>query len=142
MAVVNAAAERTTGHAGDPFALWAEVYDQQPNPLLSLEEDFLSHLLPDARGLDVVDLGCGTGRWLQRLATQGPHSLIGIDSSREMLARAAAKVGRDAVLLRADCTSASLSAGSADLCLTSFVVSHVRDMEKFAQHLALILRPG
>jgi cytosine/adenosine deaminase-related metal-dependent hydrolase/ubiquinone/menaquinone biosynthesis C-methylase UbiE len=128
--------------SADPFALWAKVYDEQPNPLLSLEEEFLSQLLPELRGLDVVDMGCGTGRWLRRLAFQRPGSLIGIDSSREMLARAAAKVGRDAVLLRADCGSATLSAGCADLCLASFVMSHVRDLDKFAGQLARILRPG
>ena len=90
----------------------------------------------------MVDLGCGTGRWLQRFAGQHPLSLIGIDSSREMIARAAAKVGRNAVLLRADCASASLLAGSADLCLASFALSHVRDLEQFARQLAHVLRRG
>lgn len=143
MPVPNAAAEGATDHSAiDRFALWSEVYDEQPNPLLSLEEDFLSPLLPDVRGLDVVDFGCGTGRWLQCLAPRHPRSLVGIDSSREMLARAAAKVGRDAVLLRAECESVSLSAGSADLCLASFVVSHLHDLEQFARQLAHALRPG
>ena len=126
----------------DPFALWSEVYDEQPNPLLSLEEEFLAQLLPELRGLDVVDMGCGTGRWLERLAAQRPRSLTGIDSSREMLARAAAKVGRDAVLLRADCASATLLADAADLCLASFVLSHVGDLARFAIQLAGILRHG
>jgi cytosine/adenosine deaminase-related metal-dependent hydrolase/ubiquinone/menaquinone biosynthesis C-methylase UbiE len=143
MPVLNKAAEGTAQHStSDPFALWAAVYDEQANPLLSLEEDFLPCLLPDVRGLDVVDLGCGTGRWLQRFARQHPRSSIGIDSSREMLARAAAKVGHDAVLLRANCVSASLSAGSADLCLASFVLSHVRELKNFARQFAHILRPG
>ena len=143
MPVLHSASEQTVrDRAADAFALWAEVYDEQPNPLLSLEEDFLSHLLPDVRGLDVVDMGCGTGRWLQRLASQDARSLIGIDGSREMIARAAAKVGRYTVLLRADCGSAALSADSADLCLASFLLSHVRDLEKFSRQLAYILRPG
>jgi cytosine/adenosine deaminase-related metal-dependent hydrolase/SAM-dependent methyltransferase len=139
----SAIADGTTRSTGaDPFALWSEVYDEQPNPLLSLEENFLSCLLPDVRELDVVDMGCGTGRWLQRLAPQHPRSLLGIDNSSEMLARAKGKVGGHAVLLRADCASALVSAGSADLCLASFVVSHVRDLGKFARQLARILRAG
>lgn len=142
MPVLDSAAERSNGHdTADPFAFWAEVYDEQPNPLLSLEEDFVPRLLPQLRGLDVIDLGCGTGRWLQRLARQQPRSLLGIDSSREMIARAAAKVGRDAVLLRADCGSVALSAGSADLCLASFVLSHVGDLHEFARQLSHALRP-
>jgi cytosine/adenosine deaminase-related metal-dependent hydrolase/ubiquinone/menaquinone biosynthesis C-methylase UbiE len=130
------------GSAIDPFALWAEVYDDQPNPLLSLEEEFLPSLFPHVQGLDVVDLGCGTGRWLQRLAGKRPRSLIGIDSSREMIARAAAKVGGHAVLLRADCGSASLLAGSADLCLASFVLSHVPHLQSFVRQLSYMLRSG
>src|SRR3954462_5769526 len=118
MSLLSAAAEPTRSQtATDPFALWAEVYDQQPNPMLSLEEAFLPYLLPDAKELAVVDFGCGTGRWRQRLAGQHPRNLTGVDLSREMIARAAQKVGREAVLPRADCASASLSADSADLCL-------------------------
>lgn len=47
--------------------------------------------LVDARaGLDVVDLGCGTGELTRRLADSLPGSaVLGIDSSPEMLARAA-----------------------------------------------------
>ena len=38
----------------DVFGNWAEVYDEQPNPLLSLEQRFLNRMLPDAAGLDVL----------------------------------------------------------------------------------------
>ena len=61
--------------AREGFSRWSEVYDDQPNPLLALEERFLAELLPDVRGLDVVDIGCGTGRWLARLASQGASQL-------------------------------------------------------------------
>ena len=52
----------------EAFDAWSEVYDTQPNPLLALEERVLGSMMPDVRGLDVLDAGCGTGRWLQRLA--------------------------------------------------------------------------
>ena len=42
------------------FDLWAEVYDGQPNPLLALEHRELLQLLPEVRGLDILDAGCGT----------------------------------------------------------------------------------
>src|SRR6201997_4311753 len=77
----------------DVFNIWAQVYDEQPNPLLTLEQRFLSQMLPDVRGLDVLDAGCGTGRWLQLLAAQHPASLLGVDTSPQMLQRASAKLG-------------------------------------------------
>ena len=49
------------------FDSWAQVYDVQANPLLSLEQRLLGPMLADVRGLDILDAGCGTGRWLQQL---------------------------------------------------------------------------
>ena len=63
------------------FDSWAEVYDGQPNPLLSLEQRQLGPMLADVRGLDILDAGCGTGRWLQQLADRSPRSLLGVDTS-------------------------------------------------------------
>ena len=40
---------------------------------------------------NIVDLGCGTGRWLQRLEAIGASSLTGVDSSAAMLAEARKK---------------------------------------------------
>ena len=41
---------------------WAAVYDHDGNPLLGLEEPIVRAAVGDVRGLDVLDLGCGTGR--------------------------------------------------------------------------------
>jgi len=75
------------------FDRWAAVYDEQPNPLLALEERYLAPLLPALTGRDVLDAGCGTGRWLYRCIPQRPASLTGIDISVAMLARAREKLG-------------------------------------------------
>ena len=49
------------------FNEWAHVYDKGANPLVALEERFLKGLMPSIEGKDVLDVGCGTGRWLERL---------------------------------------------------------------------------
>ena len=52
--------------------------------------DDLLRLVDCREGLEVVDLGCGTGELTRRLADAPPESkVLGVDSSREMLARAA-----------------------------------------------------
>ena len=82
----------------DAYRVWAQTYDREANPMLSLEQRILAAVLPSVEGLDVVDLGCGTGRWLEILKTQNTHSLLGTDPSPEMLSHARAKL-RDAAAL-------------------------------------------
>jgi cytosine/adenosine deaminase-related metal-dependent hydrolase/ubiquinone/menaquinone biosynthesis C-methylase UbiE len=124
------------------YRLWSEVYDEQPNPLLSLEGRIVKSLLPEVAGRDVLDLGCGTGRWLVRLSQKSPATLRGVDVSAEMLERAALKLGRRAKLYEADCSTVPLPGDSADLVLASFLVSHLTDLRPFSRQLARILRPG
>ncbi len=78
----------------EAFDTWAQVYDEQPNPLLLLEQRFLSEMLTDIAGLDVLDVGCGTGRWLQLLESHLPKSLVGVDTSAQMLHRAQPNLGQ------------------------------------------------
>src|ERR1700751_5355241 len=73
----------------DVFSAWADIYDRQQNPLLTLEERYLLRLLPNLQGRDVLDIGCGTGRWLVQLSRLKPRSLHGVDPSPKMLSQAA-----------------------------------------------------
>ena len=126
----------------DVFNIWAKVYDEQPNPLLALEQRFLSRLLPDVSGLDVVDAGCGTGRWLQFFASHRRASLVGVDTSTEMLQRASAKLGATATLRLGSCTALPVQSATADLILASFVLSYLDSVDTFARELHRVARPG
>lgn len=130
------------GHAvsQEAFAAWSEVYDVHPNPLLALEERFLTELLPEVRGLDIVDVGCGTGRWLMRLANRSASSLTGIDSSPQMVARAGKKLGASSTILVGQATSLPLRSNSADVLLASFVASYVHDLPQFAAEVRRLAR--
>lgn len=126
----------------DIFDTWAQVYDEQPNPLLVLEERFLSRMLPNVGGLDVLDAGCGTGRWLQLLASHRPASLVGVDASPQMLQRAIAKLGEAATMRLGSCTALPVQNETADLILASFVLSYIESVEAFARELHRVARPG
>jgi cytosine/adenosine deaminase-related metal-dependent hydrolase/ubiquinone/menaquinone biosynthesis C-methylase UbiE len=126
----------------ETFDTWADVYDSQPNPLLALEQRHLSPMLPDVRGLDVLDAGCGTGRWLHHLADKSPRSLLGADISPQMLLLAAAKVGHNCDLRLGSCTALPFNNGVADVVLSCFVLSYVDDLEAFAKEMDRVARPG
>jgi cytosine/adenosine deaminase-related metal-dependent hydrolase/ubiquinone/menaquinone biosynthesis C-methylase UbiE len=126
----------------DGYRLWARTYDHEPNPMLSLERRILLSLLPPMNGLDVVDLGCGTGRWLEQARDAGARSLVGVDLSPEMLSRARAKLGDDATFVCADCAEAQLGSNSADVVFCNFVFSYMEDPIALVNLVRKILRPG
>ncbi|HXX14650.1 MAG TPA: methyltransferase domain-containing protein [Candidatus Eremiobacteraceae bacterium] len=124
------------------YRVWASTYDRDPNPLLSLEKRILQSLLPSLLGRDIVDLGCGTGRWLDALQNSGARSLFGVDPSPEMLQQAQAKLGDSATLFCGDYRSAPVSSASADIVLCSFVLSYLDKPEDLLAFARAILRPG
>jgi cytosine/adenosine deaminase-related metal-dependent hydrolase/ubiquinone/menaquinone biosynthesis C-methylase UbiE len=126
----------------DAYRVWAHTYDTELNPMLSLEQRFLESILPDVKGLDVVDLGCGTGRWLAALRDAGARSLLGIDSSPEMLQAAKTKLQTAATFISADCETDLLPNASADLVICSFLLSYLQDAASFLGKVRAILRPG
>ena len=122
------------------YALWARNYDESPNPLLSLEERYLTPLLPELSNADVLDVGCGTGRWLSRLANSATRSLTGIDLSPEMLDCAKGKLGQRASFAVGSATSLPIATQSSDVVLASFVTSYVHDLGDFIAELRRVVR--
>jgi len=128
--------------AHEAYALWASTYDHTPNPLLALEERLLAPVLSGFAHRDIVDLGCGTGRWLERLEALHPRSLAGIDASPAMLAQAQRKCRNSTSLIHASCAATTLPNHSADCVLASFLLSYVPSLSGFAEEIARIVRPG
>jgi|SRR5579859_3185385 len=128
--------------AHEAHALWAETYDDGTNPLLALEERAMEPLLPKLNDKNVLDLACGTGRWLVRLNSRGVGNVVGIDLSQEMLQVASAKPALSRVLVRADCLALPLRSSSFHLSICSFAVSYLADLPAFASEAARISQPG
>src|SRR5271157_812594 len=128
--------------AQEGYRQWARSYDAEPNALLALEKRYLEPLLPCATGLDVVDLGCGTGRWLNILKEGEPRSLLGVDASVEMLRQAKRKLKNAARFAHADGSSILLSEGSDDVVLGNFVLSYVEAAYEFLANARTALREG
>ena len=105
------------------YALWADEYDRTPNPVLALEKRCLDAMLPPVAGKVVADLGCGTGRWLDRLSSASTY--LGVDASHEMLRRARPAPGRRSYLMQADAGALPLRSHSVDVVLASFLVGYM-----------------
>jgi SAM-dependent methyltransferase len=107
-------------------------YSQLPRQILGLdgapEWPALRALLPDVRGKRVVDLGCGFG-WASRwMRDQGAASVLGLDVSQNMIARARQDTADLAVDYEiADLDTLSLPDQAFDLAFSSLTFHYVAD---------------
>ncbi len=124
---------------------WAATYDTMGNWLLALEEPEVERGLGDVAGLDLLDVGTGTGRHAIALAARGAH-VTAVDFSDEMLAKARAKPGAERVRWIAHdvLTPLPFAAASFDRVLSGLVIEHipVAALAGFFAELGRVARPG
>lgn len=126
--------------AVEAYSLWAETYDSTPNPFLALEERMLAPLLPDPKVSFVLDLACGTGRWLRTLLAQGARQGVGLDLSSQMLAQARCKQALHGRLVRADCTANPICSRIVDTAICSFAISYVANLGALASEISRVMK--
>ncbi len=123
---------------------WASAYDAFDNPMVALASmAFAGARLPLA-GSAFLDVGCGTGRNLVLAAAAGARTLVGLDASPGMLARAREKLGETARLVEVDLAAAwPALPGPFDVACVSLVLEHFADVAPvFAKIAARLDRGG
>jgi malonyl-CoA O-methyltransferase len=126
----------------EAYNRWSAAYDDYPNSLVFAATRAVAALAPSARGLDVVEFGCGTGRNLELLKAGGAASLTGLDLSPGMLAKAEGR-GLGADLRLHDMTQpAPLADACADLVLFVLTLEHIERPAAPLAEARRLLRPG
>ena len=106
------------------------------------EEDV--HLLPDVNGLDVLELGCGTGYVSAWLARRGART-IGLDPTQAQLSTAVTmqeEFGPKFPLVRAIAEAVPLRDASFDLIVSEYGAAIWSDPYRWIPEAARLLRPG
>jgi SAM-dependent methyltransferase len=100
-------------------------------------------LLPDVTGKRVLDLGCGFGwasRWLRE---QGASSVLGLDLSENMIARAKADTSDPAITYRlADLETLELPEAAFDFAYSALTFHYLRDFDRLVRTVYHALTPG
>lgn len=120
---------------------WAEEYDDE-DPTVLLDQPFLLSMLQPFAGCRILDLGCGTGRYL-RVASQDAAP-VGLDLSRGMLERARRQTppAIGARWVQASVERIPFVSQSFDRIVSGLVLDHVHGLTDFFRGIATMLRPG
>lgn len=121
----------------------ADRYDEDRARWSFPRDDLVERLLGARAAVRVVDLGCGTGRWLaaQRELLGGlPVELLGVDPSAAMLGRARAK-GLTS-LARASAEDLPLADASIDYVVCSYAFHHFGDKDRALDEMSRVLSIG
>jgi len=120
-------------------------YSQLPRQVYGLdgapEWPVIRDMLPSLAGKRVIDLGCGFGwasRWMRE---QGAASVLGVDLSEKMIARAKADTHDAAIEYRiADLEVLELPAAAFDLAYSALTFHYLRDFGRLVRmiHAALV----
>jgi ubiquinone/menaquinone biosynthesis C-methylase UbiE len=123
------------------YDLWAPTYDKAPNPLFQVEERIMSELIGNVQGKQVLDIGCGTGRYCVLLAERGA-SVVGIDSSPKMLEQARQKMTPTCqfVVRYGTAEEITFSDNHFDLVISALTLGHLQDPEPALKEAARVLR--
>jgi SAM-dependent methyltransferase len=104
----------------------------------------LQHLLDAARreeAYDLLEVGCGTGNYLEALSGAGGLRVTGIDPSSAMLAQLHERLP-DATATLGRAEELPIPAASLDLVYSVDVIHHVGDRDAYFAEAARVLRPG
>jgi len=131
------------------FERWASHYDRSLLQGVLFSPTHVAVLdgasAAGAHPRDVLDLGCGTGRLLERASTRWPDArFIGVDLSSAMIAEASRKRPGDARyrFVVGDAAALPLDSASVDVALSTISFHHWGDQLGGVREVARVLRPG
>ncbi|CAI4032783.1 Methyltransf_11 domain-containing protein [Nitrospira tepida] len=126
----------------DAYDQWAGEYDDA-DPSTLLDEPFLLAMVKIFPGCRLLDLGCGTGRYVRILNRPG-ISIVGVDLSQGMLARARRTcLSKSTVAwVQASFTKLPFIGGTFDRVISGLVLDHVENLHSYFHQIATMLRPG
>jgi len=118
---------------------WAASYDDN-DPSTWLDEPFLLKYLQPFSGCRILDVGCGTGRYLRHLSTSA-YRITGLDLSRNMLVRASRQTGErtDISLVQASAGCLPFKARTFDRIMSGLVIDHISSVDDWFREISRLL---
>ena len=125
------------------FANYLAIRKRENNYNDNIEIPIFRSLLPELRGKEILDLGCGYGEMSKWFAEQGALAVVGVDVSKKMIARARAFFSHPAVDFEArGMEDYAYPTARFDLVVSSLAFQYVEDFDQLIANISKCLRPG
>lgn len=136
-----------TGPSGGSEAIFRWLDGADESPLIQQVKRHMLDVCPVRTGDQVLDVGCGLGHEVRRLAQlAGPRGrVVGIDANPAMITEARRRGAGLALPISfevGDAHQVGLPDGSFDLCRTERVLRYVDHSEAVVAQMARLTRPG
>lgn len=127
----------------EAYNKWSETYDSVVNITRDVEAKALRSVLSAIPFNDVLEIGCGTGKNTEWIASKAKHALA-VDFSNEMISKAVKKIKNENVhFQQADITQMwSFAAQKFDLVTCSLVLEHIENIHFVFEQANVVLKPG
>lgn len=125
------------------YDAWSAQYDSNTNRTRDVEAIALREALQSLSFANCLEVGCGTGKNTQWLATKCNH-VTGVDLSAKMIDVARAKITSSNVsFIQADITTSwSFAKGNYDLITFSLVLEHIENLGPVFEKASNIITKG
>lgn len=122
------------------YNAWSETYDSVENKTRDIEAKALREMI-SGENLNILEIGCGTGKNTEFLQAKAKH-LIGADFSSEMLEKAKAKITAENVEFRQlDLRETwEFADDSFDLITCSLALEHIENIDFVFSEARRVLR--
>lgn len=121
---------------------WSKTYDSNSNKTRDLEAEVIKESLNSQTFSTILELGCGTGKNTQWLATKADE-VIALDFSEAMMAKAKNLLKDKNVKFHISDLNNKwpVEAKSVDLITCSLVLEHIKDLEHIFEEAARVMCP-
>lgn len=131
----------------DLYAKHAVKYDQviQENIYNAMYDFYtMKNLIGDVTGLDIVDIGCGSGVYAQYFLEQKAGEITCIDYSAEMIKLVEEKLGERVSAYASDVSQgiAMVETNSADLVVSALMLHYIEDLNLLFADINRVLKSG
>lgn len=108
----------------------------------AVEDPAVRSLLPDLRGLHILDLGCGFGDFCRFARAHGAARAVGVELSQRMLAAAKSRTSDERIeYVHAAIEDFAIPAAAFDLIVSRMALHYVADYHSVVQSVHRGLRP-